>query len=233
MALVKQRSARAVLKASVGWVKDSLRLWSSHVLPARPMRGGRELLDAEYAAGVWDYLRDVEEQPRFSVIAGYCHQFKPGGNILEVGCGEGLLQERLCGDRYARYLGVDISENAIARAASKQSENVEFVVGDASTFRPEYRFDVVVFNESLEYFAQPERLLRRYEEFLAEDGIYIASVFVGTDNVRHKHIWKTIDSLYPTVARTRVSTGSRLTWNIRVLVPLASRAAAAGRPHAP
>lgn len=232
MALVGQRSARALLKASIGRVRDSLRLWSSYVLPTRPMRGGRELLDAEYAAAVWDYLRNVEELPRFSVIAGYCHHFKPGGNILEIGCGEGLLQERLCSDRYSRFLGVDISENAIARAASKRSEYVEFVVEDASTFRTDHRFDVIVFNESLEYFAQPEQLLRRYEEFLADDGIYIVSVFVGTDNVRHKRIWKTIDSLYPAMARARVSTASRLTWNIKVLAPLASRAAAAGRPLA-
>ncbi|MGH9380710.1 MAG: class I SAM-dependent methyltransferase [Thermoanaerobaculia bacterium] len=210
---------RPILKASIGRARDTCKLWLSHALPARPMPGGRELLDEEYAAGAWDYLRDADELPRFSVVAGYCHHVKPGGSVLEVGCGEGVLQERLCGDKYSRFLGVDISEQAIQRAAARQSENVGFVAADASTFQPPERVDVIVFNECLEYFAEPERLLRRYEAFLAEGGIYIVSMFVGIDNVRHQRIWKKIDAMYPAVAQARVSTGPRMTWTIKVFAP--------------
>src|ERR671915_311901 len=51
--------------------------------------------DSEYAAGDWDYLSDLEQAARFSVIAGHIQVLKPGASILDVGCGKGTLRERL------------------------------------------------------------------------------------------------------------------------------------------
>lgn len=197
--------------------------WLSALAPFQPMQGGRELLDAEYARGVWDYLRNVEEAPRLSIVAGYCHYFKEHGTLLEIGCGEGVLQERLDAARYSRYVGVDISGEAIQRASIKQNERISFVQADAQDYIPDQCFDAIIFNECLEYFADPVGLVQRYERFLRQDGIFIVSMFVGLDTVRTKRIWKRLQPAYKTIANAKVTTEPGYSWIIRILKPIRSR----------
>ena len=217
------RKIRKILRVVTTPVVSRWNRWLSSMLPYSPMRGGEDVLNAEYARGLWDYLGDVTELPRFSVIVGFCHHYRGGGKILEIGCGEGILWERLCPTKYASYVGVDVSAEAIRRASHKQNEKTQFVREDASVFQPDERFDLIVFNECLEYFDDPLKLLRRYEDFLEEDGIYIVSMFVGLDTVRTKRIWKMIGSVYTAEAETRVSTRKKLTWTIKVFSPLQSK----------
>jgi 2-polyprenyl-3-methyl-5-hydroxy-6-metoxy-1,4-benzoquinol methylase len=193
--------------------------WTSAVLPYRSMNGEKSVLEGEYSSGVWDYLRGLDELSRFSVVAGYCHYFKKKGAILEIGCGEGILQERLNPLEYSRYVGVDISAEAIKRAAHKQDERTSFVREDASIYAPETGFDVILFNECLEYFADPLRLVQRYESFLEKHGLYIVSMFVGRDTARANRIWKMLASRYTPEAQTRVSTKPGYTWIVKVFIP--------------
>lgn len=193
--------------------------WVSAILPYRPMEGSRDVLEAEYANGAWDYLKGTNELPRFSVVAGYCHYFKPGGAILEIGCGEGILQERLCLSKYSRYLGVDISEEAIRRCANKCGEKAFFVRADACTFSPAESFDIIVFNECLEYFKDPLWITRRYQRFLKKNGMYIISMFIGIDTLRTKHIWRMLAAAYRSEAETRVTTRAEYSWIVKVLIP--------------
>src|SRR3954454_119623 len=79
--------------------------------------------DAEYAAGRWAYLGELPELARFSVLAGYLRHFKPGGAILDVGCGEGALAKRLSAGDFRRYVGVDLSAAAIEKAARSLMPN--------------------------------------------------------------------------------------------------------------
>ena len=188
--------------------------------PYQPLAGGKQLLDTEYAEGVWGYLKGLDELPRFSVVAGYCHHFAAGGSILEIGCGAGTLQERLCPGRYSRYVGVDISSEALARAAHRQSSSVAFVQADATEFAPEENFDAIVFNECLEYFATPASLVRRYEAFLNPEAPLIVSMFVSKDNARTRKIWKDLErGKYIAAASTCVSNQHEYTWLIKVLLP--------------
>ena len=62
-------------------------------------------------------LKEIGELAHYSAIVGYCYYLNKSGTILDIGCGEGILQERLRSLNYSRYVGVDISAKAIRRAS--------------------------------------------------------------------------------------------------------------------
>jgi 2-polyprenyl-3-methyl-5-hydroxy-6-metoxy-1,4-benzoquinol methylase len=132
--------------------------------------------DAEYAAGRWAYLGALPELARFSVLAGYLHHFKPGGAILDVGCGEGALAKRLAAGDYRRYVGVDLSAAAIENAARSAAPNTSWIAADAQSYAPTERFDAIVFNEVVYFFADPAGTVERYARALNDGGILLLSI---------------------------------------------------------
>lgn len=176
--------------------------------------GGKERLDLEYKSGRWDYLSDLEELSRFSVIAGYCHYLKERPKILEIGCGAGTLASRLCTSKLDTYTGVDISEEAIKKAQKLNNQQSEFIISDAMKYEPDEKFDIIIFNECLIYFEHPDQLLKRYESYLNSEGIYMVSVFEET--YRTKSIWDKISIDRPVLAKTKVQNGQGLIWDIKV-----------------
>ncbi len=68
-------------------------------------------------------------------ILGYC-QFLNPASILDAGCGEGLLAEKLKILPYKSYLGMDVSKEAIAIATKRLGDDrSRFTVADAWAFR--------------------------------------------------------------------------------------------------
>ena len=196
---------------------NALRRALSRFLPYHKMRGGQTKMDADYAHGKWDYLRGIEELGRFSILVGYCQYLKPRGRILEIGCGEGILQGRLDPDRYSRFVGVDISAKAIQR--TRPDEKTTFVRADAVDWQPVEVFDLIIFNECLEYFDDPLALVRHYESSLAPDGAFLVSMFQGVETARTARIWKWLESVYAVEDITRVTNRAGWTWILKVLRP--------------
>jgi len=190
------------------------------VLPYRKMPGGRDVLDAQYTRGSWDYLWGAAELPRFSVVVGRCHELNPAARILEIGCGEGILRARMDRSRIARFVGVDLSREAIRRATEAGSDDsTAFVCADATTYVPDEQFDIVVFNECLEYFDDPIGVARRYEASLAEGGAFVVSMFAGRHTARTRRIWKGLDAAYRPADSTRVTNHAGDSWVIKTYHP--------------
>ena len=97
---------------------------------------GKAVWEEQYRAGKWELMRGLDEGARYSVIAGYLHHLRPGGSVLDVGSGEGLLADHLRPSGYSRYLGVDLSEVAIEQAAGRADAATAFAAADAETFEP-------------------------------------------------------------------------------------------------
>jgi 2-polyprenyl-3-methyl-5-hydroxy-6-metoxy-1,4-benzoquinol methylase len=140
-----------------------------------------QVWDEQYAAGRWDFMAALPGVAHYAVITGYIHFLKPHSAVLDVGCGEGILLNWLRPYGYARYVGVDVSSVAIARAESKQDSITSFRCGDAESFDPGETFDVIVFNEVLYYLHDPLSGARRFGTFLKPDGILIVSTYAGSD----------------------------------------------------
>jgi SAM-dependent methyltransferase len=95
-------------------------------------------------------------------------------SLLDVGCGDGGIVPYLDRTRIARYLGIDVSPEMIALGRRRHpSEN--FVVGcfpddlldtGRDDQQPGGGFDCVLFNGSLQFFADPKAALSQAQSLL-------------------------------------------------------------------
>lgn len=178
---------------------------------------GQEDWDADYRTNVWTYMAALEEVSRYAVIAGYITYLKRGScSLLDVGCGEGVLLDRLRPHGYIKYVGVDVSNIAVAKLIRKQDPKTVFLQADAETFQPTEAYDVIVFNEALYYFHAPLDTLKRYVRFLRPDGILIISTYALSK--RASAILRSAKALFNLVDETRTTQGPRF-WICTVLQP--------------
>ena len=158
------------------------------------------------------------------MIAGYFRHYGGGQAILDVCCGEGILQQALGAGNYERYLGLDISDEAIRRAHMRQDAKTVFLREDATSFAPAGRFQVIVFNECLYYFDDPRGLMKHYQTFLGDEGVFVVSMYVEKQTRR---IWKMLGSAYTVEDEVQVINGSGVSWVVKVLRPRNSPGAGA------
>jgi cyclopropane fatty-acyl-phospholipid synthase-like methyltransferase len=97
----------------------------ARVLPYRPIRVASAFWEKRHEEGAWDRISTMGELARYSLIVGYVHLLA-ASTILNVGCGEGILFERLCNSHYSRYLGLDLSSVATGRICDKNDDKHRF-----------------------------------------------------------------------------------------------------------
>jgi 2-polyprenyl-3-methyl-5-hydroxy-6-metoxy-1,4-benzoquinol methylase len=167
--------------------------------------------EAQYAAGRWDCLAQLPELARFSILAGYICHLKPGGAVLDTGCGQGLLLRRLPSTCYSRYVGIDVSGSAISVAQQQQNERSTFLTADCEDYYPAEQFDVMVFNEVLCCLRDPLRTVERYARSLNPGGLLLLSMCTaarGSATI----LWR-LKRAYATVDEVRVvHSGRKVSW---------------------
>lgn len=174
--------------------------------------------EAQYAAGRWDYLAQLPELARFSILAGYICELKPGGAVLDTGCGQGILLGRLPNACYSRYVGIDVSGSAIAVARRQQSDRSSFFAVDCETYSPEERFDVIVFNEVLCCLRDPLSTMERYARSLNPDGLLLVSLCTAARG--SATILRRLKRAYATIDEVQVTHGARkISWVCSALRP--------------
>jgi 2-polyprenyl-3-methyl-5-hydroxy-6-metoxy-1,4-benzoquinol methylase len=84
------------------------------------------------------------------------HQFfvdKVGENdtVLDIGCGNGALTYDVA-QKAKKVVGIDLNERNITTAKKTYSrENIEYICGDALTYFPKEKFDVIILSNVLEH----------------------------------------------------------------------------------
>lgn len=170
--------------------------------------------NAEYAAGGWSRLGNLDELAHHSVLAGYQRKLKPGGSVLDVGCGEGLLRQQL-GDACGLYLGIDFAE-PIRLATVHATEHTRFMVADMHEFTTTERFDAIVFDESLYYYHDQVTGLRRYTAMLAPHGVLLVSMH---RTARTAVVWAQIAQAFESLDEVEVTNRNGVAWTVKALVP--------------
>ena len=170
--------------------------------------------DRNYSAGEWDYLKELDELARYSIIAGYFQFFKQGGSMLDVGCGEGILPMKQGPHAYSSYVGIDTSETAIERALKWKDHKTFYFKEDVMHYTPPEPFDAIIFNEILYYCDDPLQVLKKYADYLTNNGIFIISMKVNKTNAI---IWKRLSREYVILDETRIANKHKLSWVCKVL----------------
>jgi SAM-dependent methyltransferase len=75
----------------------------------------------------------------------------PTDSVLDLGCGDGSLTRDVAGKAH-QVIGIDIKEANIEKAkANCQKENAKFIVGDATTYAFDDKFDKIILSNVLEH----------------------------------------------------------------------------------
>lgn len=149
---------------------------TTDLINRKVLRRDKDRWNYQYNLGRWEGLGDLHELGRFSVIVGYAQFLKPYGKILEIGAGEGYLQQRFDKTKYSLYYSTDVSDVAIANAKKYEDEKTKYLVADMNTYVPDQKFDIIIVNEAIYYGHSVDEVLTRFNPFLEEDGIFIVSI---------------------------------------------------------
>jgi SAM-dependent methyltransferase len=137
------------------------------------------LWDQEFTSTKWDFIDDTAGD----CVYQHLEKYAKGGSILDLGCGPGNTANELRGDCYRTYIGVDISEAALAKARKRTTANGRdgqnsFVQSDFIAFEPSQDFDVILFRESMYHIPinKIKNTLDHYSRFLKKDGVFIIRI---------------------------------------------------------
>jgi len=172
--------------------------------------------EEQYGAGFWACLEDVGELARYGTVAAAVRRLRPGGRVLDVGCGEGLLARHLGVDGYESYLGIDLSVASVAAARRRTGgaprAGARFAVADADDWPLRGAFDAVVLNECLYYLRDPLASARRALAAVRPRGVLVVSMF---RTARTRGLARLLARELPLVGETLVSS-RRGTWIVGV-----------------
>lgn len=196
------------------------RTLKTYVLPYKPFVKDKKIWDKEYSEGKWDYLSNEKDSMRYGIIANYVQDnFNNSISILDLGCGIGILQEKLSG-LYSHYTGIDLCDEAIRIAKEKEDEKTIFHSYDIKNYTTKEKYDCIIFNESIYYLDKPLKTLKKYKSFLKKNGVIIVSMWDYKE--RNNKLWKKIDSFLVKNSGIYLKFDSGEAWYLRFYRDVAS-----------
>lgn len=131
-------------------------------------------------------LKDVSWfQPTPETSLSFFNQFKVSltSKVIDVGGGDSLLVDHLLDQGYQDVTVLDISVSAIERAKKRlgdKSENVTWIVADATTFKPTERYDFW-HDRAVFHFLTDEKDISNYienaQQALKPTGVLVIGTF--------------------------------------------------------
>jgi 2-polyprenyl-3-methyl-5-hydroxy-6-metoxy-1,4-benzoquinol methylase len=175
----------------------------------------RHRFNRVYETKGWDGLWGLSELARYNMITGYTRHYCKEPRILDLGCGEGVLQKYFSSVDYSRYLGIDVSDVAIEKAKSLENDKTQFQVGDVNYLKTNDNFDVIIYNESLYYLSNPKLAIRSLSNNLNPGGIFIVSMHKdGT--AKREGLWADLNEVLELKDKTKVINHSETEWTVAV-----------------
>lgn len=192
-------SAAQTLRRNAGWVARDV-LIRLRLVAYQPLVWSPELWNSAYTERSTDGYADLGELSRYSLLVGYLRSLGPVGDVVDVGCGAGVLRQRAEGVPFERWIGLDLVEAAITQAQQLPAPRSEFRVASVGDLEPGSA-DVAICNEVLYMTPNPVGLLEDVERVLRPGGHLLTSIW------RHPGdavLWREIDKRFQRLDHVRV-----------------------------
>ncbi|HXZ39887.1 MAG TPA: class I SAM-dependent methyltransferase [Terriglobales bacterium] len=188
-------------------VDRTVRFVRGFLLSFGPTSFKRALWDKEYSDEKWAFAYNTVGDP----VYPYLEKYAAGGSILDIGCGSGNTANELKNEAYQSYVGVDISEAALAKAAQRSRENgrqhkTRFECSDFFSYVPTREYDVVLFRESMYHvpLSKIRPMLQKYSACLKRQGVVIVRLATrenGKLKYRPTKMIQTIEAAFEVVEK--------------------------------
>ncbi len=124
------------------------------------------------------------------LVPGLTERLEKGIDVLDVGCGSGRALNLMARTfPNSRFVGYDLSEEAIARARAEAEEhtitNAQFEVKDVATLDEEARYDLITTFDAVHDQADPAAVLKGIANALKDDGVYLMQDIAGSSHHHH------------------------------------------------
>jgi SAM-dependent methyltransferase len=148
------------------------------------------LWDQEFSGTHWDFIDNTAGDCVYTHLEKHLRH----GSILDLGCGPGNTANELAANKYTTYIGVDISEAALAKATKRTEENGRtgknsFVCSDFLSYEPTQQFDVILFRESMYHvpLGKVKPILDHFSKHLRDEGVFIVRMNITDGKGSQKH----------------------------------------------
>jgi SAM-dependent methyltransferase len=192
-------------------VDRTARFVRGFLLSYGPSNLKKRFWDKEYSEEKWSFAYNTVGD----CVYAHLDRHSANGSILDIGCGSGNTATEMAETSYRSYLGVDISEAALAKArrrsqeCGRQNKN-SFECGDFLTYVPTGQYDVILFRESMYHvpLGKVKATLDRYSAYLKDGGVFVVRLFASSadsteDKYRPTAMLKIMESEFDVVEKGR------------------------------
>jgi SAM-dependent methyltransferase len=162
-------------------INRTLRFTRGFLLSYGPSPVKKLFWDREFSNGKWNFLDNTVGDCVYS----HLNRFAQNKSVLDLGCGPGNTANEMA-PGYRKYVGVDISEEALAKGRRRSEQNGRagknsFERGDFIGYIPSDNFDVILFREAMYHvpLGKVKKTLDRLSEYLTGDGVFIVRLYVS------------------------------------------------------
>jgi SAM-dependent methyltransferase len=167
-------------------VDRTARFVRGFLLSYGPSNLKKRFWDKEYSEEKWSFAYNTVGD----CVYPHLERHTANGSILDIGCGSGNTATEMAETSYRSYLGVDISEAALAKArkrsleCGRQDKN-RFECGDFLTYVPTGQYDVILFRESMYHvpLGKVKGTLDRYSKYLRDGGVFVVRLFASSGEI--------------------------------------------------
>ncbi len=202
-------------------VDRTARFVRGFLLSYGPSNIKRRFWDKEYSEEKWSFAYNTVGD----CVYDHLERHTRNGDILDIGCGSGNTATEMAESCYRSYLGVDISEAALAKARRRSQEcgrgdKNRFECGDFLTYVPAGQYDVILFRESMYHvpLGKVKSTLDRYSAYLKDGGVFVVRLFAssgdrvdGKDKQRPAAMLGIMDAEFDVLERARYEVPGRPT----------------------